>query len=185
MGKTIKQIADEIGVSKQAVQKRLSREPLYTSTQPYIHTVGGTKYIEVVGENLIKSAFSEADRQPVADNVSIDTSIDKNGLSIPLSIDSNALSATNEAVIDVLKQQLDTFQEQLTVKDQLIEQLQSELAAERQHSREEVEQLTAALTAAQALHAADKQQQLILMEKNRSGFLQRFIEFFKRGNGQN
>lgn len=67
-GKTIKQIADEIGVSKQAVQKRISRDPLYTSIQPYIDTVDGTKYIAVVGENLIKSAFLGNERQPVADN---------------------------------------------------------------------------------------------------------------------
>lgn len=55
--KTIKQIADEVGVSKQAVQKRISRDPLCTSIQPYISTVGSTRYIDDVGVNLIKKAF--------------------------------------------------------------------------------------------------------------------------------
>ena len=87
-------------------------------------------------------------------------------------------------ILQVLQSQLVVKDEQISEKDKQIEQLQSELAAERKHSREEVEKLTAALTAAQALHAADKQQQLMLTEKSRSGFLQRFIEFFKKDNGE-
>lgn len=71
--KTIRQIADEIGVSKQAIQKRLSREPLYTCIQPYISTKERTKYISVDGENLIKQAFSSLssneDIDKVADNL--------------------------------------------------------------------------------------------------------------------
>ena len=63
--KTIKQIADEIGVSKQAVYQRIKREPLCTSLQPYISTIDSTvstvdsaKYIDVDGEKLIKQAFA-------------------------------------------------------------------------------------------------------------------------------
>ena len=147
MSKTIKQIADEIGVSKQAVQKRLSREPLCTSIQPYISTVGGVKYIEVVGEKLIKSAFSKDNRQPSVDNLSIDNN-------------------TVDVVVDVLKSQietqkiaLETLQAQLEVKDKQIEQLTAAL----QQQTSALESTTAALTAAQALHAADKKA-LILMD---------------------
>ncbi len=68
MSKTIKQIADELGVSKQSVQKRLSREPLCTTVAPYISTINGTKYIDVAGETLIKLAFKKI---PV-DDISID-----------------------------------------------------------------------------------------------------------------
>ena len=92
MSKTIKQIADELGVSKQAIQKRLSREPLLSSVAPYISTVNGTKHIAVDGENLIKSAFSKNG----IDTMSIDTSIDNNNTSIdksiPVSIDENTAS---------------------------------------------------------------------------------------------
>ena len=102
-GKTIKQIADEIGVSKQAVQKRITREPLYTCIQPYIATIGGTKYIAVVGENLVKQAFLE--QQPTS--VGIDT------------------PTTNDMVVGVLKQTIETLQQQLVVKDKQIEDLTS------------------------------------------------------------
>ena len=39
--KTIRQIADEIGVSKQAVFKKIKREPLSTSLQGLTATVDG------------------------------------------------------------------------------------------------------------------------------------------------
>lgn len=60
-----------------------------------------------------------------------------------------------QAVVDVLK-------EQLSAKDRQIEQLQRT-----------VDQLTAALTAAQALNAADKQQ-LLQLENKRPSFWSRF-----------
>ena len=70
--KTIKELANEIGVSKQAVQKRIAREPLCTCIQPYISTNQGTKYIDDAGEKLIKSAFAYNNEAPasidVADN---------------------------------------------------------------------------------------------------------------------
>lgn len=75
MGKTIKQIADELGVSKQAVhQKRKSKE-LSAKLQPFTTTIDGVVYISIDGEKLIKQAFYTADRKVVADNKSstIDT----------------------------------------------------------------------------------------------------------------
>jgi len=54
--KTIKQIADEIGVSKQAVYKRV-KGSLHTVIAPYAHTVDGVVYISEQGENLIIEAF--------------------------------------------------------------------------------------------------------------------------------
>ena len=51
--KTIRQIADEIGVSKQAVFKKIKREPLSTSLQGLTATVDGRLMVEVDGEKLI------------------------------------------------------------------------------------------------------------------------------------
>ncbi|OAV74513.1 hypothetical protein Barb7_01980 [Bacteroidales bacterium Barb7] len=100
--KTIRQIADEIGVSKQAVQKRIAREPLYTCIQPYISTVVDTKYIADIGENLIKEAFNKLEYIQVADN----------------------LPTTNQdSVYSVLKATIDTLQGQLAVKDKQIDEL--------------------------------------------------------------
>lgn len=57
--KTIRQIAEEIGVSRQAVYKKIKREPLSTSLQPFLSTVNNVIYSNVDGEMLIKSAFNK------------------------------------------------------------------------------------------------------------------------------
>lgn len=57
--KTIREIADEIGVSKQAVFKKIKREPLSTSLQGLTSTVDGRLTVSVDGEKLIKQAFSQ------------------------------------------------------------------------------------------------------------------------------
>lgn len=51
--KTIKQIADEIGVSKTAIRKKITPE-LQTK---FVETVSGVGYILPEGERLIKQAF--------------------------------------------------------------------------------------------------------------------------------
>lgn len=58
MTKTVKEIAEEIGVSKQAVFKKMKREPLSTSLQGLTTTVDGRLMVSVDGEKLIKQAFS-------------------------------------------------------------------------------------------------------------------------------
>ena len=55
--KTVRQIADEIGVSRQAIQKRLAKEPLKTDIFPFIKIIDGIKYIDHIGELLLKSAY--------------------------------------------------------------------------------------------------------------------------------
>ena len=167
MSKTIKQIADELGVSKQAVQKRLSREPLYTSIQPYVYTQDGVKYIDAVCENLIKSAFSK-------------TGIDKNST---LSIDKSGLSIDKSdlytPMIEVLQATIDTLQRQLATKDEQIRGQQAQieqLTAALQQQTSALESTTAALTAAQALHAADKKT-LMLMEDREN---ERKLSFWER-----
>ena len=54
--KTIRQIANELGVSKQAVYKRI-KGSLYTVVAPYTHTVDGIVYISEQGERLVIQAF--------------------------------------------------------------------------------------------------------------------------------
>lgn len=136
--KTIRQIADEIGVSKQAVFKKIKREPLSTSLQGLTATVDGRLMVEVDGEKLIKQAFSEI---------------------IP-STKNEEKTAEVDGVVSVLQATIDTLQGQLEVKDRQLEQqvqaitrLTDALAAAQQ---------TAA--AAQALHAGTIQQQLLTEE---------------------
>lgn len=168
MAKTIKQIADELGVSKQAVEKRISREPLYTSIQPFVYRQKGIKYIEVVGESLIKSAFAKSSIDKT-DNLSIDKnetlSIDKPDLSTPVY---TPIIEVLQATIDTLQAQLDTKDKQLAAKDELLRGQQAQieqLTAALQQQTSALESTTAALTAAQALHAADKKNLMLLTDE--------------------
>lgn len=136
-GKTILQLADELGVSKQAIQKRISREPLCTSLSPYISTIKGTKYIGKIGESLIKLTFKNG-----TTDAHVDTGIDT----------SNGVSTCRthlDELISILKKELES-------KDKQIEGLTSsvrELTAA-------LENTTASLHAAQALHAGTMQKQI-------------------------
>lgn len=148
--KTIRQIAEELGVSKQAVFKKMKREPLSTGLRGLTSTVDGRLMVSVDGENLIKSAFlplePSTDRQPV-DGL-VDSLVDAPSTMVDGSVD---------GLIDVLQSTIDTLQGQLEVKDKQLE------AKDRQ-----IEQLTSALVAAQqtaaaaqALHAGTMHQQLL------------------------
>ena len=154
--KTIRQIADEIGVSKQAVFKKIKREPLSTSLQGLTATVDGRLMVEVDGEKLIKQAFSEI--APSTTTNRFTGAVD--GLVDAPSTKNEEKMAEVDGVISVLKATIDTLQGQLEVKDRQIEQqaqtiirLTDTLAAAQQ---------TAA--AAQALHAGTIQQQLLTGE---------------------
>ena len=53
MSKTTKEIAEEIGVSKQAVFKKMKREPLSTGLQGLTTTVDGRLIVSVDGQNRL------------------------------------------------------------------------------------------------------------------------------------
>ena len=154
--KTIRQIADEIGVSKQAVFKKIKREPLSTSLQGLTATVDGKLMVEVDGEKLIKQAFSEI--APSTTDNRLTGAVD--GLVDAPSTKNDEKTVAVDGVISVLQATIDTLQGQLEMKDRQIEQqaqtitrLTDALAAAQQ---------TAA--AAQALHAGTIQQQLLTGE---------------------
>lgn len=127
--KTIREIALELGVSKQAVQKRISREPLYTCIQPCLFIEKGTKYIDETGENLIIQAFSS--------NTTIDT--DNH---VHIDIADNQQPNVYSDIIQLLQENLKLLQGQLAEKDKQIETLSTALTAAQQTT-----------AAAQALHA--------------------------------
>lgn len=56
MAKTIKQIADDIGVTKQAVYKRFKGK-LNAACAPYAHTENGILFLDELGEQIIKKDF--------------------------------------------------------------------------------------------------------------------------------
>lgn len=176
MSKSIKQIADEIGVSKQAIFKKIKREPLSTSLQQFISTIDGRLMVSVDGEKIIKQAFYNAYtankdeiceqtkqilKNEVDDNqLTVDAEVHDNQLTVDSAVDDNPPSTINqtnnyktsqdiENIITVLENTIETLKNQLEIKDAQIEKLTDALVAAQQ---------TAA--AAQALHAGTIQQQI-------------------------
>lgn len=146
MAKTIKQIADEIGVSKQTVYKRYKGK-LYTVCAPYAHTEQGVLYIEEQGETLIKQDFLQKECSIGAHTYAHTER--SNGAVLEQS--------GNAGVVAVLQTTIDTLQGQLAIKDKQIEELNARLA--EVSSALVAAQQTA--QAAQALHAGTIQQQLL------------------------
>lgn len=138
-GKTIKQIADELGVSKTAVRKKMTDE---VKTK-FAETVSGVIYISVCGENLIKQAFSKEEPQTEVSGV--------------CGNQFSSVFGEFAVVIEALKQQLE-------VKDQQIEQQQQSI----KELTAALENTTGSLKAAQALHAGTMQQQLTAPEADRN-----------------
>lgn len=140
--KTIRQIADEIGVSKQAIQKKISREPLYTCLHSHVSILNGIKYIDEKGVLKIKSSYNQKDKHIV--------SIDN--------IDSLSTEKTQNvySLIEVLKSELEYKNSQLEKKDEQIEILNKSLLQVTLALQEA--QQTA--NAAQALHAGTMQKQI-------------------------
>ena len=136
--KTIRQIADEIGVSKQAVYKRYKGK-LHTVCAPYAHTEQGVLYLSEQAETIIKQDFLKDDR---SNGAHTDTHTERSNGAV-------SEQSQENSVVAVLQATIDTLQGQLEVKDRQIEKLTEALVAA---------QKTAA--AAQALHAGTIQQQL-------------------------
>ncbi|CUO74336.1 Uncharacterised protein [Flavonifractor plautii] len=139
--KTIRQIADEIGVSKQAVYKRYKGK-LHTVCAPYAHTEEGVLYLSEQAETLIKQDFLKDDRS--------------NGAHTERSIGAVPEQSQEAGVVAVLQATIDMLQGQLAVKDRQIEELNARLA--EVSSALLAAQQTAAT--AQALHAGTIKQQL-------------------------
>ena len=76
--KTVKQIADEIGVTKQAVFYRIKKPPLSNVLQSLTTKKDGVLMVSFDGETLIKQAFSGdtaktfGDKQPSKENTTFD-----------------------------------------------------------------------------------------------------------------
>jgi len=157
--KTIREIADEIGVSKQAVFKKIKREPLSTSLQGLTSTVDGRLTVSVDGEKLIKQAFSQD--VPSTNHQPVDGQVD----------------GPVDGMIAVLQVTIDTLQGQLEVKDRQIEQ-QAQTITRLSDALVAAQQTAAA---AQALHAGTIQQQFlsgkdetVRQEQKRSWFVRFF-----------
>ena len=168
---TVKQFADQAGVSTQRIYQLLTK-----SLQPFCKSENGVKYLSIEGLGL----FNKEALQGFAK----DLPSDSQGLAKP---ENELLKETIEA----LRQQLTVKDEQLAARDkQLID-----LTAALKSSQEQHKALTDALTAAQALHAGTIQERLTVAqdqseeetvikkeEPQKRGFFKRI--FGKKGSSQ-
>ena len=129
--KTIRQIADEIGVSKTAVSKQIANLGLRSG----LRKNGNQFAIDERQETLIKQAFLEKSQTEIENQTQTKSQTENHEVS---------------DLVCVLQATIDTLQGQIEVKDRQIEKLTEALIAAQQ---------TAA--AAQALHAGTIQQQLV------------------------
>ena len=152
MAKTIKEIADELGVSKTAVSKQIANLGLRSSLRKNANQFA----IENQQEKLIKMAFQKKRQQEIVTENSVS---DEQSQTKSQTTNANQSQTANHEVCDlvgVLQTTVDTLQAQLAVKDEQIRELNARLA----------ECSTALLAAqetaraAQALHAGTIQQQL-------------------------
>ena len=158
-GKTIRQIADEIGVTRQAIYKKFKfNSVVANSIKIHSFKVDRVKYYTAEGEKIIKSMFTDnSNTSQSTVNLSTEQLTDK------LTHDN---LTTNQ--VDRLT---DLFSEQLTAKDKQIEEKDRQLLEKDRQLAEKDKQismlmeqsnnLTQALQAAQALAAADKKQLLL------------------------
>lgn len=162
-GKTIKQIADELRVSKQAVWQRVKRSAeLSAMLADHSETVNGTVYVDDVLEQRIKEQYPErptVDETPINIGETVDetgVNVDKTTVNKAQNVDETNSEIDVNTLIVTLQNTVDTLQQQLTVKDKQIDELTVMLKA----SQEQQATLVSALTAAQALHAGTIQERL-------------------------
>lgn len=169
MGKTIKQVADELGVSKQAVWQRVKRtKDLADMLAEHSRTVNGRIYIDEELEQSIKALYSSirVDETSVNNGRDVgetfarvdETNVNKEAdvCETAPAVDETSVNTADSKLLDTLQQTVSLLQQQLLAKDKQIDDLTAMLKA----SQEQQATLASALTAAQALHAGTIQDRL-------------------------
>ena len=139
--KTIRQIVDEIGVSKTAVNKQIANLGLRSG----LRKNGNQFAIDEHQEALIKQAFSEKSQTEIENQSQTKTQTENHEV--------GDLVCVLQATIDTLQGQLEVKDRQIEQQAQTITRLTDALAAAQQTA-----------VAAQALHAGTIQQQLVAGE---------------------
>ena len=145
--KSISQLAKEIGVTRQAIYKKIkSDNQLSTGLQQFTVNQNKLTVYSLQGQKLIKQAFLNNDTVNRAVNV-----------------DSKPVS-TNSKLVDSLTAQIETLTKQLTVKDEQLSAAQAQINS----LVDTIHEMTIALKAAQALHGMDKQQKTIEVKQEKA-----------------
>ena len=147
--KTIRQIADEIGVSKTAVNKQIANLGLRSG----LRKNGNQFAIDEHQEALIKQAFSEKSQTEIENQSQTEIENQSQTKTQTENHEVGDLVCVLQATIDTLQGQLEVKDRQIEQQAQTITRLTDALAAAQQTA-----------VAAQALHAGTIQQQLVAGE---------------------
>ena len=120
--KTIKQIADELGIDKQKVYRFVKKNHINEVHREALQK-NDVKHYDEVAESLIKSAFLESEAHHEAHHEALQTT-------------------SNDAVIDVLLMQSEALQKELEIKNRQIEEL-TKMLADNQKLLDQAQQLHA------------------------------------------
>lgn len=136
--KTIKELADELHISKQAIWQKIKRSSS-TDLRQFMTTKGNTVYVSLDGQNIIKSMFrknkqGESYHSVDGVDVNVDVSVINEELLFLRGL-INQLQDEKKELHKIIDQQ-----QQLTLQaNKQIEQLQSQLLLINTTSREEKE----------------------------------------------
>lgn len=179
--KTIKQIADEIGVTRQAIHKRIKQEPLSNDLQRSILSVGNTVYINNDGVNLIKSVFIKdigATSTLSTDLVDHIDQVDSNTYKIVNQV--NSVDSTKNELVDNVNEVdsepfrsvnqvdslsskfIESLQNQIQTLTEQNQDLREQLNQERIHSREQSNKV---ISLAEQLAKLNENNQILLKKE--------------------
>ena len=168
--KTIKQIADEIGVQKQTISKRIKREPLCTLLSSHVHTKEGTLYIDVHGEKLVKSAYN------MDEGMYMYTGVHTQGTNVHTCTHPDVLKALQiqhdryvQDVHTMYTAQIKILQDQSVVDRATIDQLTKTIAT----MNDTVNKALLLTSNAQHLHAVETMKLESSEQKSKQGFFKR------------
>ncbi len=147
MRKTIKEIAEEIGVTPQAIYQKKKQEPLSTTLNGHSTKKGNAVYFDEEGQALIQQAFEQLEEKDFQDIKPTDLKDIKQ--------------------IEILEKALSVLEKELDSKEKTIE-AQQEIILAQQNSIGELssslQAMTDSLNKAQALHAGTTKALLDSME---------------------
>lgn len=180
MSKTIKQIADELGVSKPTISKIISDLGLEPYKVRNRFELSDADCVAVIAK-ISQSDLPDEPQKSQKSQSAMPEKSQKSQSKLPDESQKSQISQSNteKPLIAMLESQISLLQEQLSVKDDQIRTLQMQLSArDAQISQitSALESTTAALTAAQALHAADKRSQLLIEDRE----TQKKMSFWER-----
>lgn len=167
MSKTIKQLADEFGVSKTAIRKRFTDE----FKEKYVQTTSeGSLQIsddgcKLIAESLRKHIETLPETEKPSQSKFAET-CENSGFRQSIDIQKETIDFLKEQLA-IKDEQIRAQQQQLSIKDEQIKAQQQQLVTKDEQIGKltaAMENTTAALTAAQALHAGTIQERLTVAQ---------------------